>query len=353
MIPGFWNGKRVFLTGHTGFKGAWTALWLSRMGASVYGYALPAATEPSLYQLVDLPSHLAGETIADICNHEALERAIAAAEPEVVIHMAAQALVRLSYREPIETFATNVIGTAKLLDTLRRIGSVRAVVVVTTDKCYENEDTGRPFVETDPLGGRDPYSASKACQEIVTSAMRASFFDGGALIATARAGNVLGGGDWAEDRLIPDIVRASQTGINLTVRYPDAVRPWQYVLDPLAGYLSLAEALYAGDVRCADAWNFAPLSENAISVRSVIEEFLRVYGSSVIVEMDETPSDHESHLLRLDAGKAKRLLGWQPKCDIATTILHTANWYRIVEDGTAPIVACDAALAVAMADLED
>lgn len=344
MTPAFWAGKRVFLTGHTGFKGCWAALWLMRMGADVYGYARPPATEPSLYDLVGLGARLSGETLGDVCDKDRLEKALRAAAPDIVIHMAAQALVRLSYREPLETFSTNVIGTANLLECARGLDALGSVVIVTTDKCYENDEAGKAFVETDPLGGRDPYSASKACQEIVTAAMRHSYFEEGAGIATARAGNVVGGGDWAEDRLVPDIVRAAEQGTPLVIRYPEAVRPWQYVLDPVAGYFQLAEALYGDAASFAGAWNFAPGAASAVSVRAVIEAFMATYGDAPSVVMDDKPRAHEAHFLRLDASKARRELGWLPRCDLDRTLSETAEWYRSVRNGTPPVDACDAAL---------
>ncbi len=344
MDSAFWAGKRVFLTGHTGFKGAWAALWLHRMGAQVFGYAYAPATEPSLYALTGVSGILAGETIGDVNDRAQVEAAVAEAHPDVAFHMAAQALVRASYRDPVETFLTNVMGTVKLLDVLRGADGLRAVVVVTTDKCYQNDDSGRAFVETDPLGGRDPYSASKACQEIAAAAMRASYFDGSALIATARAGNVLGGGDWAENRLIPDIVRASASGSDLVIRNPEAVRPWQYVLDPLAGYFLLAEVLYRGERAYAGPWNFAPPLESAVTVRSVINAFLETYNQPVRVKMASAP-EHEAHLLRLDAAKARERLGWVPRFDLQSTLAETAGWYRAVAGGMPPREACDVAFA--------
>lgn len=344
MNPAFWSGKKVFLTGHTGFKGCWAALWLLRLGAQVYGYARPPATDPSLYDMVGLGSRLDGESLDDVCNRESLDAALKAASPDIIVHMAAQALVRLSYREPIETFSTNVIGTANLLQSARGLDALGAILVVTTDKCYENNESGAAFVEADPLGGRDPYSASKACQEIVTAAMRDSYFEGAAGIATARAGNVVGGGDWAEDRLVPDIVRAAEQGASLVIRYPEAVRPWQYVLDPVAGYLSLAEALYRDRAAFAGGWNFAPAAESAVTVRTVIEAFARHYGELPSVEVDDAPRAHEAHFLRLDATKARRDLGWRPRCDLQETMRETADWYRSVRDGASPESACDAAL---------
>jgi CDP-glucose 4,6-dehydratase len=345
MSGAFWAGKRVFLTGHTGFKGAWAALWLTRMGAHVFGYARAPATEPSLYSLAGVSGILAGETIGDVNDRAGLDAAVAAAGPDVVFHMAAQALVRASYRDPVETFRTNVMGTVHLLDALRAISTVRAVVVVTTDKCYENDEAGRAFVETDPLGGHDPYSASKACQEIAAAAMRSSYFGGDALVGTARAGNVLGGGDWAEDRLIPDIVRAAASGGELVVRNPEAVRPWQYVLDPLAGYFLLAEALYRGDRAFAGPWNFAPPLESAVTVRSVISTFLENFGRPARIEMAPQAREHEAHLLRLDATKARERLRWTPRFDLRSTLAETATWYRAIANGVSAIEACDAAFA--------
>lgn len=345
LTPAFWAGRRVFLTGHTGFKGAWLSFWLARAGAQVFGYALAPETTPSLFTIAGLERLLGGSTIADIRDRQALESAIEAAAPDVVIHMAAQPLVRRSYREPVETFATNVIGTVNLLDILRNRRKTQAIVVVTSDKCYENNENGTPFQEDDRLGGHDPYSASKACQEIAVAAMRASFFADGPLIATARAGNVLGGGDWAEDRLIPDLVRAAAARSAVQIRYPDAVRPWQFVLDPLAGYLRLAERLASGDRTCAKAWNFGPSSNNLVSVRTVANEFIDTLGGLTILEMQNRSVEHEARVLSLDASRAHAELGWRSRCDVSATIKETAGWYAAVASGTDPIDACDHSLA--------
>lgn len=345
LMPSFWSGRRVFLTGHTGFKGAWLAYWLGEMGARVCGYGLAPDTEPSLFAQLDLGARLDRHVIADIRDRAALGAAIADARPGVVFHMAAQPLVRRSYRDPLETFETNVMGTVNLLDALRGADQVAAIVVITSDKCYQQRGGSAPFREDDWLGGRDPYSASKACQDIAAAAMADSFFQHGALVATVRAGNVLGGGDRAEDRLIPDIVRAVEANEPLTLRYPDAVRPWQFVLDPLAGYLALAERLAGGQRTLAGSWNFAPPAKSAVPVRILAERFMESFGAAFAIEFAAGEPDHETQTLQLDASKARHELGWWPRCDLAATIDETARWYAAVANGTAAAEACRRSLA--------
>ncbi|WP_321952708.1 CDP-glucose 4,6-dehydratase [Paraburkholderia bannensis] len=329
----FWRGRRVFLTGHTGFKGAWLALWLARMGARVTGYALPAPTSPSLYELAGIERHLEQSIVGDINDATRLAGALAAAEPEIVFHLAAQPLVRESYRQPAATFATNVMGTVNLLEAVRATPSVRAALVVTTDKCYLNREWVWGYRETDPLGGHDPYSASKAAAEIVAASYRASFFETGADVAlvTARAGNVIGGGDFAPDRLLPDVVRAIEHNATLEIRYPDAVRPWQYVLEPLRGYLDLAQRAYAREAGIADAWNFGPSETGARTVRDVVQRFVDVCAEQrpAVVQFGATqPQKHEANLLRLDISKARAQLGWHPCLGFDETLALTADWYR-------------------------
>lgn len=329
-----WRGRRVLITGHTGFKGSWLSLWLAELGAHVTGFSLPPPTEPSLFELAKVASrvrHIEG----DIRDAEAIKRAFQAAEPQVVFHMAAQSLVRASYREPIETFQTNVLGTVNVLQQCRALSSLRGIVVVTSDKCYENHEAGKPYREEDALGGHDPYSASKACAEIASAAYRHSFFTstGSALMATARAGNVIGGGDFAVDRLIPDLARAVAKGERLVVRNPKAVRPWQHVLEPLAGYLQLADGLCANDRNCGEAWNFGPDAEDAKPVEWVLERALALFGLPRNWETRPEPALPEAHMLRLDSSKAREKLGWRPLLRIDRALQWTVDWYRSWQSG--------------------
>lgn len=316
----FWRGRRVFLTGQTGFKGAWLAFWLQRLGAEVRGRALPPATEPSLFALLGLDVPLSH--YGDIADAAGVAADMDGAE--VVLHLAAQALVRPSYADPLGTFATNVMGTAAVLDAARRSDSVRAVVVVTSDKAYENRETGQAYREDDALGGHDPYSASKGAAEIVTASYRRSFPDAGARIASVRAGNVIGGGDWSADRLVPDIVRAAAGEGVVRLRNPDAVRPWQHVLEPCAAYLALAQRLHAGEA-VDEAFNFGP-DGAARPVRAVAEALAGALGARVEVAPDGGP--HEAQLLALDTTKAREKLGWWPRLGFEETVAWTADWYR-------------------------
>jgi CDP-glucose 4,6-dehydratase len=317
--PATWRGRRVLLTGHTGFKGAWLALWLAELGAEVHGLSGPPPSEPLLYDQARVHERLAGHHEVDVRDADAVAGAVAAARPEVVFHMAAQAIVRRSLVDPAATWAVNVVGTANVLQALP--DDVRAVIVVTSDKCYRDIETGRPMVETDPLGGKDPYSASKAAQELVAAAHRDTF---GTPIATARAGNVIGGGDWAADRLIPDIIRAGDEPVVL--RNPDAVRPWQHVLNPLSGYLRLAEGLL-GDEAVAEAWNFGPDADDALPVVEVVKRL----GAPYRVEPDPH-AGKESVLLRLDSTKARERLGWTPTWALEAGLDATREWYSYDDD---------------------
>ncbi len=328
----FWRGRSVFLTGHTGFKGGWLATWLLDMGAHVSGYALKPETEPSYFAQCALAERMTS-SIGDVRQEHDLRAALAGHAPDVVFHLAARPLVRASYRLPVETFAVNVLGTAHLLEAARHTPSVRAVVVVTSDKCYQNQERERGYHEEEPLGGHDPYSASKAAAELVTATYRRSFFDvtGAAGVATARAGNVIGGGDWSADRLVPDAMRALERGEAVSVRNPDAVRPWQHALEPLAGYLMLAQGLHADARRYAGAWNFGPLDADTVSVATLVDLVLRAHGSGA---WRRAPADataaapHEAGILRLDCSKAAAHLRWRPRLTLAEAASLTVDWYR-------------------------
>jgi CDP-glucose 4,6-dehydratase len=333
-----WRGRRVFLTGHTGFKGGWLALWLARRGAQMRGYALDPPTERNLFTQARV-GRVVEDVRGDILDRARLEQGMQEFAPEVVFHLAAQPLVRRSYADPLGTYTTNVMGTAHLLEAARTTPSVRAVVVVTTDKCYENREQEQPYRETDALGGHDPYSSSKACAEIVSAAYRSSFFsverrEGERIaLATARAGNVIGGGDWSEDRLIPDLIRGFHKGEPVRIRRPQAIRPWQHVLEPLHGYLLLAERLLAGDASVAAAFNFGPRDEDAWTVGQVATFVAREWGSGAAWVRDADASVHEAGTLRLDASKAQTALGWRPRLTIETALAWTVEWYRAWQDG--------------------
>ena len=324
----FWKGKRVLLTGHTGFKGSWLSLWLQRLGAQVTGLALAPPTNPSLFATARVAEGMASIE-GDIRDAAAVERAFAQARPEIVLHMAAQPLVRRSYVDPAETYSTNVMGLLNVLEAARRAGSVRAMVNVTTDKCYENREWAWGYRENEALGGYDPYSSSKACAEILTASYRRSFFgEGQAAVATARAGNVIGGGDWAADRLVADIMRAVEDGEPVRIRNPHAIRPWQHVLEPLRGYLMLAERLHAGDRAFAEAWNFGPHDNDARPVGWIVEELVRRWGPGARYEIDAGEHPHEATYLKLDISKARAQLGWSPRVDLAGALDRIVAWYK-------------------------
>ncbi len=330
----FWQGKRVFLTGHTGFKGGWLALWLADMGAEVHGYALTPPTEPNFFTVCNLQGRFAESTIADIRDPATLNRAIQMAQPDIVIHLAAQPLVRYSYAAPVETYAVNVMGTVNLLEAVRQTPCVKAVVNVTTDKCYENREWVWPYRESEALGGFDPYSSSKACSELVTASYRRSFLEpAGIYLGSARAGNVIGGGDWAADRLIPDFLRALDAGQTLIIRSPQATRPWQHVLEPLAGYLTLAENLYSEGKRFAEAWNFAPEDSDACSVQWIVE-YLCNQVPSAAWHCDTAPQPHEANILKLDSSKAKTRLGWRPRWNLQSALGMTLAWHQAWRQGS-------------------
>ena len=324
---GFWAGKRVLVTGHTGFKGGWLSLWLQKLGAEVHGYALNPPTEPNLCTVAGVAQGMAASTIADIRDAARMAESMRAARPDIVFHLAAQPLVRLSYAEPAETYSTNVIGTVSLLEAIRQTASVKAVVNITSDKCYENREWLWPYREDEALGGHDPYSSSKACAEIVTAAYRRSFLEAaGVGLASARAGNVIGGGDWAADRLLPDFFRALDAGKPLVIRSPNAVRPWQHVLEPLSGYLALAERLFADRQAFAEGWNFGPADQDARPVSWIVEQ-LTAARAGASWQLDRNPQLHEANYLKLDSSKARARLGWQPRWDLQTALARTVEWH--------------------------
>ncbi len=336
----FWKGKKIFLTGHTGFKGSWLSLWLHTLGAEVTGYALEPPTVPSLYQMCGIEG-LVKSIIADVRDLDRLKEAMRQAAPEIVIHMAAQPLVRDSYKIPVETYAINVMGTVNLLEAVRSSPGVKAVVNVTTDKCYENKEWLWGYRENEPMGGYDPYSNSKGCSELVTAAYRNSYFnpkqyaEHGVAVASARAGNVIGGGDWASDRLIPDCVRALLKGERITIRNPHAIRPWQHVLEPLGGYLLLAQKLYEGGPAFAEGWNFGPDDADAMPVEWLVERLCANWGGNAAYEIDKGEHPHEAHYLKLDCSKAKALLGWHPRWSLEKALARIVEWtlaYRQKDD---------------------
>jgi CDP-glucose 4,6-dehydratase len=334
-----WNGKRILITGHTGFKGGWLALDLASQGANLFGIALEPQSEPNLFRAARIES-LLDSRIVDVRNFLALSKAIDEIKPEIVFHLAAQPLVRRSYAQPLETFETNTMGTANLLEAVRRTGSARVIVVITTDKCYENHESPSGYTESDRLGGHDPYSASKAAAEIVAAAYRSSFFPPqefakhGVALATVRAGNVIGGGDWSEDRLIPDMVRAFSSNHPVAIRNPQAVRPWQHALEPASAYVHLAERLWDDNGAFASAWNFGPEFSDTISVGEIVKTFAQFWGNGASWDFDSTPQPHETGMLRLDCSKAARELAWSPRLNIRQALSITAEWYQEFFRGT-------------------
>ncbi|MDQ0903910.1 CDP-glucose 4,6-dehydratase [Paenibacillus sp. V4I7] len=333
----FWKNKRVFVTGHTGFKGSWLSLWLNSMGANITGYALNPPTKPSLYEICEI-DQLVNSNIGDVRDYQSLYNAMSEAQPEIVIHMAAQPLVRDSYKNPVDTYSINVMGTVNLLESIRNCKSVRAVVNVTTDKCYENKEWPWGYRENEPLGGYDPYSNSKACSELVTSSYRNSFFNPkdyekhGVGIASARAGNVIGGGDWAADRLIPDCIRSLLNNQPIIIRNPHAIRPWQHVLEPLSGYLLLAQRLYEDGASFSEGWNFGPNDEDAKSVEWIVSKMCTIWGNNSSFSIDEGNHPHEAHYLKLDCSKAKTILGWYPKWNLEQTLKKVISWVEVYKN---------------------
>ena len=337
MTPDFWHDKRVFMTGHTGFKGSWLSLWLQQLGADITGYALSPPTTPSLFEVAKIGAGMRS-IIADIRDADSLNRAMREARPDIVIHMAAQPLVRYSYNAPVETYGTNVMGTVHLLEAVRQTETVHAVVNVTSDKCYENKEWSWGYRENDPLGGHDPYSNSKSCAELVTAAFRNSYFnpakhgERGVSVASARAGNVIGGGDWAMDRLIPDILRAMEAARPVCIRSPHAIRPWQHVLEPLSGYLTLAEKLYTDGPSYAEGWNFGPADDDTKPVQWIVENLTEAWGNNASWQLNKAPQPHEAHHLKLDCSKARARLGWQPRWQLRDALAHIVTWHKAFSD---------------------
>lgn len=334
-LGGFYAGKKVFLTGHTGFKGGWLTIWLKLLGAEVVGFALPPETQPNLFSAANVDDGITS-IIGDVRDLASLRDAFSQHTPDIVIHNAAQALVRRSFRDPVGTYATNVMGTVHVLEAARLTPSVRSVVVVTSDKCYENREWARGYKEDDAMGGHDPYSSSKGAAELVTAAYRRSFYrsSNGPAIASARAGNVIGGGDWSEDRLVPDIVRGITVGTSIVIRRPESVRPWQHVLEPLSGYLLLGKNLYQAGASFADAWNFGPKVEDSITAAELAERICSAWGKGELRVQPDPDAPHEATYLRLDCSKSAQLLGWSSKLRLDRALEWTVQWYRAFYEPT-------------------
>lgn len=325
----FWRGKKVFLTGHTGFKGSWISLWLQSLGADIKGFSLEPPSEPSLFEEGRVAIGMQSD-IGDIRDLRAITDSMQSFNPDILIHMAAQPLVRLSYRQPVETYATNVMGTVHVLEAARQCSGLRAIVNVTTDKCYENREWIWGYREDEAMGGHDPYSSSKGCAEILTTAYRKSFFNeaGSASLGSARSGNVIGGGDWAEDRLVPDILRAFESGTHAVIRYPDSIRPWQFVLEPLGGYLVLAERLWDSSDEYAQAWNFGPTYDDSRSVEWIASRLAASWGESANWRLEPDAQPHEAKYLKLDISKARERLDWRPACPLETALDQIVHWHK-------------------------
>lgn len=333
MFGQIYRNRKVLITGHTGFKGAWLSLWLNHLGSNVIGYALKPPTQPNLFELCDLNAKMTSIE-GDVRDFGHLKGVIQEYKPEIIFHLAAQALVRRSYHDPLETYSTNLMGTVHLLEAVRQVGGVRVIINVTSDKCYENREWVWGYRENDPLGGEDPYSSSKGCAELITMAYTKSYFHPdhyekhGVSLASVRSGNVIGGGDWAEDRLLPDCMKALLQNKAIVIRYPDAVRPWQHVLEPLFGYLLLAQLLYQNGASLGEAWNFGPNDENMKPVRWLVERIVEIWGEKASWRIDQDFQPHEARTLKLDCSKAKSRLGWHPQWDLETGLRNTIEWYR-------------------------
>ncbi len=339
MTVNFWTDKRVFLTGHTGFKGGWLSLWLQSLGARVTGYALKPPAQPSLFEVASIEKNMKS-IIGDIRDLDNLKKVMKEANPDILIHMAAQPLVRYSYSNPVETYSTNVMGTVHVLEAARASQNIKAILNITSDKCYDNKEIDRGYSEEEPMGGFDPYSNSKGCAELVSMAYRNSFFNidkyetHGVALATARAGNVIGGGDWAEDRLIPDFMRAIESKQKISIRNPHAIRPWQHVLEPLQGYLMLCQKLYENGPSYSQSFNFGPDEKDAKNVEWIARDLVETWGEGVSYEVSTNHSSlHEAHLLKLDCSKAKKKLGWQPKSDIHAALDKICTWHKAYLNG--------------------
>lgn len=336
----FWENKKVFITGHTGFKGSWLSLWLHHKGAKVIGYSLKPPTNPSLFELCKVDQYLEHSVMGNIINQTFLKQTLLDSQPDIIIHMAAQPLVRESYNSPVETFQTNIMGTVNLLDAVRSCKSVKVVLNVTTDKCYENKEWIWGYRETEPLGGYDPYSSSKACSELVTAAYRNSFFPNdqfenhGVAIATARAGNVIGGGDWSRDRLVPDILRSLINNEKIMIRNPHAIRPWQHVLEPLSGYIHLSELLYEHGPHFTGAWNLGPHDDDSKHVQWIVEKLCEKWGGgNKGYQIDDSKRPHEANYLKLDCSKAKKELNWNPKWNLEKALDKIVEWTKGYQEG--------------------
>jgi CDP-glucose 4,6-dehydratase len=339
MNPSFWKEKRVMLTGHTGFKGSWLTLWLHSMGAKVFGYSLPPPTNPSLFEIAQVAKGITS-VFEDVRDFSKLQTVFTKYQPEIVFHMAAQPLVRQSYQNPLETYSTNVMGTVHLLEAVRNTPGIKAVVNITTDKCYENQEWIWSYRENEPMGGFDPYSNSKGCSELITAAYRSSFFnadkycDHGVAVASVRAGNVIGGGDWANDRLIPDILTALASGVNVKIRNPNSIRPWQHVMEPLFGYLNLAEQLFKNGPSFGEGWNFGPNDEDAKSVGWIVEQMVRLWGGGAKWQLDTGDYPHEAQYLKLDISKSRSRLDWHPNLSLIDALALIVDWSKLRQRGS-------------------